>query len=269
MVVLQRSSSGIGDAVMMQPLIERLSQDNHGDFGLVTKFPDLFKGMYPLHDTPPEFAEVIDVGDPCPCSRYENETEKIEKGRVQLFLEHCGYGYNGQTPELKLTSEELSLSEEIKKEHGVQIGLSTTSAAYRNKLDGWRDYPYPEALAKELSSLGRVVWIHTEPLMTKYAEDFKGTLRDLMVRIKSLDLMVAVDTAAVHIAGALGTTVYGLFGPTDPELRIKSYPSSFWLPKYQKCGRAYCWYDPCKWRFCLQSLKPKTIQKKVKVLLNG
>ena len=42
MVVLQRSYPGIGDAVMMQPLIERLSQDNHGDFGLVTKFPDLF-----------------------------------------------------------------------------------------------------------------------------------------------------------------------------------------------------------------------------------
>tara|TARA_B100000809_G_scaffold1698_1_gene1941 strand:+ start:4430 stop:5239 length:810 start_codon:yes stop_codon:yes gene_type:complete len=269
MVVLQRVSPGIGDAIMMQPLIENLYRDNHKDFGLVTKFPDLFRGMYPIYDTPPEFAEVIDVDDPCPCSLYESEVKVIKKGRTQLFLESGGYTYKKEAPRLELTAVEQGKAEEFKGEQGVQIGLSTTSAAYGNVLDGWRDYPYPEALAKSLSSLGHVVWMHTESLHSKYAEDFKGSLRDLMIRIKSLDIMVAVDTAAVHIAGALGVTVYGLFGPTDPALRIADYTSTFWLPKYEKCGRAYCWYDPCKWRFCLQSLKPKTIQKKVKVLLNG
>lgn len=269
MVVLQRKSPGIGDAIMMQPLIERLYRDNHKNFGLVTKFPDLFDGMYPVYQSSPDFAEVIDVDEPCPCTLYESEAKVIKKGRTQLFLEVCGYTYKGETPELRLTRLELEKSKEIKEAKGVQIGVSTTSAAYGNVLDGWRDYPYPEALAKSLSSLGHVVWMHTEPLYSKHAEDFKGSLRDLMIRIKSLDIMVAVDTATAHIAGALGVTVYGLFGPTDPALRIANYPSVFWLPKYEKCGRAYCWYDPCKWRFCLQSLKPKTIQKKVKVLLNG
>ena len=269
MVVLQRKSPGIGDAIMMQPLAEKLSREHHKNFGVVTKYPDLFRSMYPTYDKPPEFAQIIEAGEPCPCSEYESNSEIIKKGRTQIFLESKGYNYSGQSPELKLTPAELEVSNNIKAGKSPQIGVSTTSATYGNELDGWRDYPYPEALAKSLSSLGQVVWMHTEPLYSKYAEDFKGSLRDLMIRIKSLDVMVAVDTAAAHIAGALGVTVYGLFGPTDPVLRIADYPSAFWLPKYEKCGRAYCWYDPCKWRFCLQSLKPKTIQKKVKVILNG
>jgi hypothetical protein len=233
--VIRRMVPGIGDAVMLEPTIRAVANTCH-HYAVQTKYPQLFEGMYPLVDQPPEGADVIDLGEDCPAARYESAAWPIEKSRTQLFLEEAGFFYAHQSPSLNLNAMESKEARRFKKKHDLQIGLATVSARYGNVLDGWRDYPYPDKLAQKLSRLGHVVWFDLQPLNSKWAEDFKGTLRQLMVRVKSLSVMVAVDTAMVHLAGALSVPQFCLFGPTDPQYRVAQYPNVNWLPKYEKCG---------------------------------
>ena len=258
---------GIGDAVMLEPTIRAVANTCH-HYAVQTKYPQLFEGMYPLVDQPPEGADVIDLGEDCPAARYESAAWPIEKSRTQLFLEEAGFFYAHQSPSLDLSPQEKEVSAEYQQTLGCQIGLATISAKYNNHLDGWRDYPYPDKLAQLLSRIGTVGWFDLQPLNSKWAEDFRGGLRQMMVRISSLSVMVAVDTALVHLAGALSIPQFCLFGPTNPQYRVAQYPNVNWLPKYEKWGRAYCWYQPCEGRYCLQTISPKQIYERVKMVLN-
>jgi ADP-heptose:LPS heptosyltransferase len=51
---------------------------------------------------------------------------------------------------------------------------------------------------------------------------------------------VGPDSFGVHGFGACGVPVYGIFGPTDPAIRLK-YFNAFWSPK-SDCPYQYCWY---------------------------
>ena len=64
-----------------------------------------------------------------------------------------------------------------------------------------------------------------------------------------MDYIISPDSAAVHIAGALGKKCLGLFGNMDPYLRIYYYPTVKALyPKNElPCVPCYDWINPCEY----------------------
>jgi len=263
LIFVHRNLPGVGDAVMMEPVLRRLSQGNQ--LTVCTKYPDLFTGMYDTVDTSPPNTVVLSLGsdDVCPCAAYElDHIDNIKKGRVQLFMESVGFTYCGEVPQLRLKPEELKESRSMRTAR-PRIGLSTISRNYDDPLDGWRNYPYSQTLITELCQWSEVVWLHNEPINAQ-VEWGEWTLREVMIRVASLGAVIGIDSGPAHIAGALGVPVFGLFGPTNPELRIAGYPNATWIEKHEACGRAYCWYKPCRFRFCLTQLKPKWISQWVR-----
>lgn len=81
-------------------------------------------------------------------------------------------------------------------------------------------------------------------------------------------MVIGPDSMATHVKGALGGQILGLYGPTDPRVRLK-YRNAHWMQPFEKCGRQYCWYTPCKYRFCMASsaMKPKHIVRRVQDIL--
>jgi len=266
MITLSRTIPGIGDAIMMEPTIRELSL--HQTVNIITQFPDLFSGMYKVVDRVPPGSRLLDMGHDgyCPCASYELDRidEVILKGRVEIFLDQIGVVHAGHRPRLKLIDSEIAAAAAARSQSDrPRIGLSLTASDYGNDIDGWRDYPYHRALIQHIDEWADVVWIHNEPPPLD-AEWDAWSLRELMVTVASLDALIAVDSGPAHIAGALGVPLFGLFGPTDPNLRISVYPQVHTIPMYEKCGSAYCWYKPCKFRYCMATLSPKWIDEWVK-----
>jgi ADP-heptose:LPS heptosyltransferase len=48
-------------------------------------------------------------------------------------------------------------------------------------------------------------------------------IRDLMPLIEQMRVIVTVDSGTLHMAGALGVPVVGIFGPTDYKMRMNNY----------------------------------------------
>ena len=262
-VVLCRQVPGIGDAIMILPTLDRLRQHGHR-VGILSKYPDLFSEftdykVYRNRDEIPKGTQLLDYEGPA--AAYESQTSKIQKGRVQIYLEHLGFEYKGDVPQLRLTHEK-------KRMQSKKIGLCLVARTYNNsKFDQARNYPYPVALAKMARRLGDVTWLHSEPLGVPGVQDFKGNLVELVYEILAQNVIISIDSAGCHIAGALGVPQLCLFGPTDPLLRVAGYPNAYWIENFKKCPFAHCWYNPCAEVYCLSTVSPSEILRKVRRLL--
>ena len=263
-VVVCREVPGIGDAIMLLPTLERLREHGHS-VGILSKYPDLFSEftdfkVYRSRGEIPSRAQTLDYEGPA--AAYESKASKIQKGRVQIYLEHLGFEYRSDVPKLAVSYQQRAAQSK-------RIGLCLVARTYNDtKFDRARNYPYPVQLAEKARKLGDVTWFHTEPLGVPGVQDFKGNLVELVYEILSQNIVVSIDSAGCHIAGALGVPQLCLFGPTDPLLRVAGYPNAHWIENFKKCPFAHCWYNPCAEVYCLSTVSPREILRKVRRLLN-
>jgi len=88
----------------------------------------------------------------------------------------------------------------------------------------------------------------------------KTTLRELIYLIRRADAVVSVDTAAVHLATAVGTPVVALFGPTAAE-RCGPAPGAKATVLYGKVNCLKCYLKKCsKDPFCMDTLEPEEVK---------
>jgi lipopolysaccharide heptosyltransferase I len=66
------------------------------------------------------------------------------------------------------------------------------------------------------------------------------TITDIVALAKGASLMVSGDTGPVHIAGAVGTPIVALFGPTRAERNGPWSPSDISISRYDQC---VCHYE--------------------------
>ncbi|MDR1173279.1 MAG: glycosyltransferase family 9 protein [Puniceicoccales bacterium] len=95
-----------------------------------------------------------------------------------------------------------------------------------------KEWPYfnslAEALGEKLSTMRIVVlaqrWINVpSTLPNVYNLSARTSMDDLIYLVQNSTLVIANDSAPVHLAAALSTPVIALFGPTDPA-RFAPYP---------------------------------------------
>ena len=84
------------------------------------------------------------------------------------------------------------------------------------------------------------------------------TIADLVSLLKAASLMVSGDTGPLHVAGAVGTPLVGIFGPTDPARNGPWADGDVTVSRYRACE---CHYQrQCRipgW--CLLDISPREV----------
>jgi ADP-heptose:LPS heptosyltransferase len=103
-----------------------------------------------------------------------------------------------------------------------------------------------------------------------------GRLRgeELLALVTNCDLIISIDSGPVHLAGAVGTPVIGLFGPLDPALILPPNAQAVGLFGHVPC--LFChnrtpiihWRDGCPNDIaCMKKLDCETVFEAVKSML--
>jgi ADP-heptose:LPS heptosyltransferase len=86
----------------------------------------------------------------------------------------------------------------------------------------------------------------------------KTTVADLVSLTKAASLMVSGDTGPMHVGGAVGTPLVGIFGPTDPARNGPWADDDLTASRYRSCSCQYqrrCRID----RWCLLDISPREV----------
>jgi len=94
------------------------------------------------------------------------------------------------------------------------------------------------------------------------------TLADLVSLTKAAALMVSGDTGPLHVAGAVGTPLVGIFGPTNPERNGPWDVSDAWQSRFGSCQCHYQRQCHAK-RWCLLDLPPRSVIDLIGQRLHG
>lgn len=241
----------------------------------------VFENHPSVHERIP-FEEVLPAQKVFDCSTVCAETEasqepNIQENRTAIWARACGWEGPIQSPRIYFTDAEQSKIQKRRENYPHPIiGVG------RRSMEGWRDYPYMPMLISHLSrrfKAGVVVVFDKgkeasssgsqHRLGKNVREEVGNSLRDYFQKIAACDVVVSPDTAHIHVAGAVNVPIYGIFGPTDGNLRLTDYDVPFVLPRpFLACGRQPCWYKPCPERWCLTTLSPKSIVRDVERLLD-
>lgn len=95
----------------------------------------------------------------------------------------------------------------------------------------------------------------------------KTTLRQMAALIAEADVFIGPDSGPMHLAGAVGTRSFVVFGSIPPEARINYYPSheAIVLSGLSCLG---CWYKNCPFNVkCMRELDSDIVYRKLKELL--
>jgi lipopolysaccharide heptosyltransferase I len=94
------------------------------------------------------------------------------------------------------------------------------------------------------------------------------SIRDVLALSRAARLMVSGDTGPTHIAGAAGTPVVAIFGPTDPRRNGPWHPRDVVVSRYDACRCHYqrrCHRSGADW--CLLRVSVADVQQAIDVRL--
>jgi heptosyltransferase-1 len=88
------------------------------------------------------------------------------------------------------------------------------------------------------------------------------TIADLISLTKAAALVISGDTGPMHIAGACGTPLVGIFGPTDPQRNGPWGEDDLVASRYRSCD---CHYQrQCRISsWCLLDISPREVMELV------
>jgi ADP-heptose:LPS heptosyltransferase len=214
------------------------------------------------------------------CVDYEWEAMKSEQGitkpRYQIWCDAVGVTPSSYSPIYQVTKVEQAIAKGVFDKRGftgkpiVGVGCAACDPKRGIPLDKTAE------ICNGLKKAGVIPVTIDATLQIPGVESIIGTrLRDLMPMIKLMDAMITVDSGLLHMAGAVGTPVIGIFGPTDHKMRMGTYLGTATdSRKLMPC--APCWYgyhclrdvDPSKHFECLKKIKSDIIVEETLRWLN-
>ena len=288
-VVIYRPVGGIGDGVMILPAITALRIQNPNSLIIILCI-DYIEVVFEHNNvvdhiisyTEGELNDRDDIQDltilkklgciihflhhPCPAAEYESlACPGIYKSRQAIFAEACGVEFDRDYYNFVLHDDEL--------EAPVLMDLPERYVVVQLRShDRWRNYRYNKWLLYNLVATGKKFDFGVVTIDANQWYDIKG-VRGIYqtpmpfifgVLAKAL-LVIGPDSSFPHVAGAMGIPVLGLFGPTNPIVRLH-YEHAYWMPRYSKCARQWCWYHPCEHRFCMTYKPREIVDKAVQII---
>ena len=238
-VVVERVLGGIGDVVMARPAITAfIAQNPEKEVYIRTSRPldELVMDIHSsgvLLDTP-SFVPMEYYNLNSPCLDYElsnhpfivvNQKKIIPSGkkiilsRQEVFCNKLGVKFDINNYNVRFTEEELDFAESYAK------GLSNILLVHCNSNEISRTYKYESALLDYYSKHwdGYIIAIRPKqlPEYNNMVVWGNGPLRLLWAVMSRATAFIGVDSGPIHMAGSIGIPVYGIFGPTDPSVRLK------------------------------------------------
>lgn len=290
--IISRVAAGRGDLIMTRPAIVGSIKENPGYKHILHVWPEgvpLVSDIEGLEIIPVsgidqrsamngslELASKSDVDNyyqlSTPALDYENskapwlynkETKKltktgnvVDKSRQQIFCDILGVPFKIGNYSVSFSDNELCFAEGYLNGIGEHICLQLkTSLNIRN-------YDYADYLVDYIAKnyTGLVVIIDPD---YEYDGKYKNVrilhhenIRYIWAIIAQARMFIGPDSVGVHMAGAVGVPTYGMFGSTDPKVRL-IYDKVAWCDKYKRCDRQYCWYIACRRRPCINSRLPR------------
>lgn len=288
-IVVTRAMGGIGDILMMTPGLKALGRKYPGreiHFAVPRAF-------HALLDHNPDVV-LRDINDQtlyredcfalynlteCPASRVESATlPNVRRNRIDIFAAAMGIGRRkldrvGRIPVYTVTEEEKAWAKSFFAERGLAPERCIAVQPYA--ADSYKDYPHMEALVARLADERPVLVFHGSALQgfahPRTLKIDHYSLRQSIALLALCQMLVAVDSAFVHIAAVLGKKTVALFGPTDGAVFARHYPNCKVVHGYAEVDCSACWRNQgivCgkngkteSW--CAQKLSVNTILKKI------
>ena len=94
------------------------------------------------------------------------------------------------------------------------------------------------------------------------------TLADLVSLGKAAAIMISGDTGPMHVAGAVGTPLVGIYGPTSPERNGPWTSRDLTVSRFDSCQCRYERQCHAK-RWCLLEISPSEVVELVVERLEG
>jgi len=292
-IVVWRPVGGIGDAVMILPAITGLRAEWGEDVPIIVICIDYIDPIFRHHPdvdlvialTADEIgagkdltiairlrktgAIVYPLYYPCPAARYEADNlPYIVTSRQEIFATNCDVSPDSRDYNFAATENDMdSISKLPLQERYIVVHLCSH--------DKWRDYPkiLTMGMLAKLARWRKKYDIQIVTIDTNQDFGIQGVyairdthLNSIIAVIQNALMVIGPDSSMVHIGGALGRNVLGLFGPTNPGVRLH-YPSVHCLGKFDGCERQYCWYAPCARKYCLSTLPPVRVVGLAKTIL--
>ena len=182
-------------------------------------------------------------------ARYEmDHIDNLIKSRQEIYCDVVGVKFSKNNYNIKFTNEETQRALDF-------IDGRDCIGVHLKGAEKWRDYLYVNIKKGQLK-----MWNVVDRLAKKYDRyvvtfdnhlQYKGSrknvlsfisnnVRDTLAVMSLCKAGIGPDSFGVHGFGACGVPVYGMFGPTNPAVRLKYY-NAFWCPRGD-CEYQYCWY---------------------------
>ena len=202
----------------------------------------------------------------------EDDDDALRMNAYDLFFERYGIKSdkikpNEKRPDIFLTDKETREAKEYAESNGL-AGTTTTIGIQIAASSPIRTFPLDKinTLSEELVRRGCKVVLFggpkqllsgrnivnsvdgitkTEGMIINVAAD-NFSFRQSMALTGYMDIIIASDSAMIHVAGALGIPVLGLYGPFPSTLRMKYYYNAIGLNASTACSPCFMHgHDPC------------------------
>ena len=258
-----RAMGGIGDLLMMTPGLRALAKriGRPVEFAVPRRYLDLFEtnpfvSAHAIEDLPADWyrdGPVTDLTD-CPASIVESRgMPNVRINRIEIFARALGVGArelgrHGVLPMFEPSPTGRQRAEHWFRSHRVEPGkfIAVQAAA----AEGYRTWNGMMAVARALAASMPVVVFDDKPLP---GFDHLTPPHDNISLAVGLDLatglalacearlIVAPDSAFVHLAGARGIPCVAVFGPTDGALRTRAYRNTIVVSRAADLPCVPCW----------------------------
>lgn len=281
-ILVWRSVGGLGD-IVMQSVIARALKEKDPNCFVTYQVPEQYLAI-PKHNPYVDKAEIaecpfcedgydetIKLSQPCPASVYELIKSDITKDRTDLFLKAAGIKTKDKSLSYQVKIEEKKWAEKFLKGNKaldkIKIGFGLRSIEERRNWT--RGKELINLIYKEIKNSKIFIFDHNAQMAwedEKVINICGFPLEDVAAIMEKLDLIIGPDSGLLHLAGALGKPILGLFGPIPPFFRLKNYNAEWiWHQPYKECP---CWYSfPCGNSKCMEMITPQAVLEKVKKIL--
>ncbi len=296
---------GIGDVICTLPMCDEVRRRHPGkllvfvtaepwrDIVILSRSADLVYGnkswAYPFFKMPAKiklFGLVDTIYNP------QTSGERVHKGGMTRHLiedlaESCGFTVTARQPRLYPSAD---LIEKTRIAYGLD--RKVTAERLLIGINPGPNWPVKEWQAYKWQKLINNIHSEYDAVIIQFGTN-KGdgsSEYDHLTGVKSVasrlggaeivaliadcDLMISIDSGPVHVAGAVGTPVVGLFGPLNPTLILP--PDSPALGLYGDVPCLFCfnrtpvinWLTGCPHDIaCMKKLEDQTVFEAVKSML--
>lgn len=261
-IAILRSTSGIGDILMISPIIRELSLVNntkidfYTNLSYISEIKVLNKNPFVggVYDIDSFDHHVYHTVHDLSYIAYAYEQAGYSLSRQEIFAKYCKVAPNSYLP---VYTNNISYSYDKK-----TIAIHTESAEDRRS---W-SYEYTEALIVWIldNTDCNIIYLNQMPLKIKdkrISSYSNYELKECVQFLSGADLLICVDSCFMHFAAMLKIKSLVLFGSTKPKLRLKHYPTHDALYTSVKCKG--CFYKDCNNYMCMKEIKPSQVIRKI------